>query len=558
MRKSNVEILVIVMFVLAVTLPFINKAYHIDDAAFLFIADQIGKDPLHPYSFIAEWGNGPKQAIFLNDTPFLPYLIALLTYLLGRKEWILHLVYIIFPLTAAISFYFFAKKFLKKALIPALIMVAMPTFLPNAHNLMFDVPVLAAWMLAITLFVYGVDKNNHKLMLSGSIVAGICYWIKPTGAIIIFLIALYCILAKKYKYISYIIVPVLFILLFALQNYIFEKDVIASNYASQLIKNKNSIELLSSYIFGELSYIGGATVFPLFFIYPLIRRKRAPVIMSLSALVSIAASYFLWKFSVNFVSGRYSLFEISLFFVFVTCSLFFIIITILRNFHNTIAGLLDILRVKKSKYDAALIFIFLWFIGALVLNSVIVGGAVRFNTILLPPLILLYFLQLQESGAKNLGRIASLILVSTLIIGLSVAYADYEFANAYRNFVKSIPETYKTSANEVRFSGGAEFQYYMMEKGYKIMQVDDNTPKKGDVVIKVDILFLRKMSEELLNRSKLAATVSYSSNFPVRVQNPDAHAGFYTYAGGLLPFSFSDSGLETFRIYAVEKEAKSS
>ena len=145
------------------------------------------------------------------------------------------------------------------------------------------------------------------------------------------------------------------------------------------------------------------------------------------------------------------------------------------------------------------------------------------------------------------------ILVLTLVFGISASYADYKFANQYRNFVSIVPEAYGTSTNQIWFSGGAGFEYYMLEKGYKIMQTEDNSMKKGDVFIVPEISFPRKIATKLLERSRLVATVVINDDFPVRTQNPEARAGHYTYAGGLLPFSFSNAALETYRIYEVEK-----
>ena len=85
MKKHWLNLLIIAAFVATLSLPFSNKAYHMDDTAFLAIADQIAKDPLRPYSFSLEWGQSAKSAAQLLDTPLVPYYIAFVTWLFGRS-----------------------------------------------------------------------------------------------------------------------------------------------------------------------------------------------------------------------------------------------------------------------------------------------------------------------------------------------------------------------------------------------------------------------------------------------------------------------------------------
>jgi len=202
------------------------------------------------------------------------------------------------------------------------------------------------------------------------------------------------------------------------------------------------------------------------------------------------------------------------------------------------------------------IFISLWFLGILVFNSFIVGGAVRYNTLFLPPLLISYFTLLgnyKEQFKFNLFKLSILIFIFTLITGLLVAYADYETANSYRDFTNKIPQNYKSKNNIVHFVGGDGFQYYMSEKGYRMLSSNDNSPKEGDIIIKARLPNPRKISNDLRKRMTLIKTISYEGRIPVRTQNTEAHAGYYTYTAGFLPYSISNAKLEHFDIYRVKK-----
>lgn len=557
MKGKNIHILVIVLFVLALTLPFSNKAYHVDDVAFIYVADQIAKDSLRPYSFVLEWGgHSGELATHLLDTPLVSYYIALVSWLFGRSEMVLHISFVLFSLTAGISFYFIAKKFINWPLAASLVMAAAPTFLVSSHNLMLDVPMISLFLLSIALFVYGVNKSSHKLLLLGSMVAGLAYLAKPNAIFLIPLMAFYCFIKKKPIYISYQLIPVMVIILFAFHNYYFEDRVLIKEYAPFLYgKKESSISVAAAYFFSNLSYIGGGTIFTLFLFYPFVLRRKNLAMFSLSLLFAGISSYFLYRLSLGFVSGQYTYFQIFLFFAFVSGSSFFILINLSENYGNFKSAVSGILSMKKAQYDANRLFIFAWFLVMLLLNSGISGGAARYNTLFLPPLILSYFSILGKHKGKfgiNKKKIA-LILAFTAITGILAAYADYEYANLYRDFAGKFPQQYKNKDNTIFFTGGSGFQYYMAEKGYKLLYQNDSSPKKGDYVIKARLPSPRAISSELMQRLDFVKTIGYDAGIPVRTQNPAAHAGFYTYGGGFLPISFSDSKLENFDVYYVKK-----
>lgn len=554
MHEDTKPILLITLYLLILVVPFSNKAYHIDDVAYLYIADQIITDPLRPYSFIVEWGNSAKSAIMLNNPPLIPYYIAFSSLFFARSEMVLHLLYIVFSIAAGISFYLIAKRFIKFPLIASLLMVSTPTFLVNSNNLMFDVPIMAFFLPSMLLFMYGVDNSSHKHLFAGSIIAGLGYLAKPTGAVVVPLLALYCFIQKKPKYTFYQLIPLAFIALFAVHNYLFDDRIMLLNYSSVLLENKSRLEIRLAYIFSNLSYVGGATIFPLFLLYPFILKKRNLSLLAFCALVATIISTLLYKMSSVFISGQYSALEISLFFLLITISMFFVLLAANENFKNMKCGILDLLKIKKCNYDQNSFFVFAWFLGMLIFNSAVVGGSVRWNTLLLPPLLLTYFLileKLQYSSFIN-AKILVCALILTAVTGVAIAYADYDYAGSYRHFAENVPDLYKTEGNAVHFTGGAGFQYYMGKKGYRMLSENDNSPKKGDIIIKARESFPRKIPSKLEARIELINTVAYDGKIPIRTQNSESHAGFYTYAGGFLPYSFSNSKLENFEIYYVK------
>ena len=557
MKKHWLNLLIIAAFVATLSLPFSNKAYHMDDPAFLAIADQIAKDPLRPYSFSLEWGQSAKSAAQLLDTPLVPYYIAFVTWLFGRSEMILHLAFLIFPLMAGASFYFIAGRFVPYPLVAALLLISSPVFLPNSHNLMLDIPSLSFFLLSMALFVNGVDRKSHALLSLGSIAAGLAFLAKPQSLVIIPLLAFYCIVRKKRTYVIYQLIPVFFVILFSIHNYFFEGSVIAADYISFLSGAKqSSVMLFAAYALSNLSSIGGAVLFPLFLFYPFVLKKRNLPLLAASAAIGLLISFLTYQFSAISASGQYTLPQISLLLVFVSGALFFLFVLLSDHYGNIRLFLRSAFRAGKRKYNPPALFLSAWFFGTLAVNSGISGGAVRHLAYFLPAMILCYLALLKSYAPLlriQMQTFLAIGVASTLSLGFLISVADYQYAGVYRDFSEHAGNQFKTATNTVHFLGSAGFQHYMAEHGYHMLLNGDNSPKQGDIITRARLVFPRKMAPELAARVAYVDTIRYSSRLPVRIQNTEAHAGYYTLGAGLLPYYFSVSDLESFDVYYVAR-----
>ena len=179
----------------------------------------------------------------------------------------------------------------------------------------------------------------------------------------------------------------------------------------------------------------------------------------------------------------------------------------------------------------------------------------RYVTALIPPMTMMYFNIVDDYRflkQKYLKNFVFLGFLLTFVLSIFVAYADYEFASTYKSFAE-VAKQYETPDNTIWYSGHVGFQYYMDKKGYTILKLNDNSPEKGDIVIKARLPSPRKFSPLLKERLALLDVKGYKGNLILKVHNPKARAGFYTYGGGFLPYSFSGSNLEDFEVYEVVK-----
>ncbi len=202
-------------------------------------------------------------------------------------------------------------------------------------------------------------------------------------------------------------------------------------------------------------------------------------------------------------------------------------------------------------------FLFSWFVIGFLFNSTIAGGAARYSTILIPPLMIMYFEVIKRCkllSAKKIYNFIVLTLILNLVLSIALSYADYELAGTYRDFAEYVDHSkIGEDKGKIWFAGHLSFQYYMEAKGYTALGLNDNSPKKGDFIIKARMPSPRAISPLLKERIVLIESKSYNSNFPLRIHNAKARAGFYTFGGGFLPYSFSNSNLEDFEIYKVIK-----
>ena len=64
--------------------PFLGRAFHMDDPLFLWAAKHIQTNPAHPYDFIVNWyGVEQPMSIVMENPPLASYFLALVGLLIG-------------------------------------------------------------------------------------------------------------------------------------------------------------------------------------------------------------------------------------------------------------------------------------------------------------------------------------------------------------------------------------------------------------------------------------------------------------------------------------------
>ena len=152
--------------VIAALGPFLNKAFHIDDPLFLWIAQQISHNPDDPYGFSLNW-NGSVQPMFsvMQNPPFDSYYMALAATFLGWSEPVMHAAFLVPAVAAILGTFFLARRLCDSPLLAALLTLFTPVFLVSATGVMCDVWLLALWVWSIASWLRGLEYHSYRFVL---------------------------------------------------------------------------------------------------------------------------------------------------------------------------------------------------------------------------------------------------------------------------------------------------------------------------------------------------------------------------------------------------------
>src|ERR1039457_3788020 len=140
----------------ACLLPFLNKAFTIDDPFFLLEAQQILKTPLHPMSFDICWQGNETCGVAADYAPNAALMgYALIPAIMGNgSEWIAHTGQLMFAWVAILAMAAMAIRLgwsRSHAMFAVLLLVAIPPFLPMASTAMPDT-------LSLCLTLVGIER----------------------------------------------------------------------------------------------------------------------------------------------------------------------------------------------------------------------------------------------------------------------------------------------------------------------------------------------------------------------------------------------------------------
>jgi hypothetical protein len=210
-------------------------------------------------------------------------------------------------------------------------------------------------------------------------------------------------------------------------------------------------------------------------------------------------------------------------------------------------------------------WLFAWLIGfAFAAVFTVPFGSTRYVLPAIPALVLFVALIVSRRFGPRVGWLA---ILPTALIGVGSAVADLHAASVYPEFASKVAERRAASAppNSIQAGrlfiwGELGFRWYLEEEpalrasGSRptILARSSNEPVAGDHIFKSALCTASAdglsgtylLNPALVQRMKNESVVSFEDPWPIRIHNPYVGAGFYGAAGGILPFAWASANTD--------------
>ena len=537
-------ILVSALTVLAL-LPFIQKPFHMDDTVFVRVAQQILVDPLAPYDFDYNWTGGPLSMWKITQHPPLhSYLLAGVISMAGTRESALHGFQLGLAAGCAALTYWLACRFCQHPRLATLLSLATPAFFVSATNLMADVTMLFFWLLAVVLTVRATDESNPRLLWLAAFSAAAAALTKYFGIALVPLLLAHCWMrrdrfscgSRVYAFLVNSMafgLPAVGIAVWGAYSQSESSIFHPLNAASYAMHEKSMSDIVPQ-IAMSVMFFGGCCVWPLFLSPNLTRSARwvALTVVGLAGFSVYALRQVFHGADTGIFSAEQGILAVLM----------------------ALSGALMLVFAATYSYrhrDSDSMLLGLWFWGVVVFATFVnwtVNARVVLPAVFPATLIVVRWAETLESNRLCL-RWLTVGGAVTLMISLALAWADYQFAAAGKDFAQTTVRKQIADRRNVLFSGHWGFQFYMEQEGARPINYNLQLLRPGDLIVHP----LNNSMVVPVNVSvKPAARHTIRGVLPVHLMSGDSHSGFYSSVWGELPFSIRrDCVMDEFQIDQV-------
>lgn len=522
------------LLVVVLLLPFINKAFHIDDPFYVWVGQHIVQDPFDFYGFTLNWQGAEEPVADINkNPPGVSYFIALVGTLFGWQERTLHLAFMLPAVLVITGAYVLARKLTQRPHLAALVVLVSPVFLLSASNIMAEMTMFAFYLWAVILWVDGLQRGRILLLLASGVLIGLAGLTKYFGISALPLLFVYGLAYKRRlgRWALPLLIPVAMFAayeVYTAQLYGSGHLVEAILFAEAERVGQGRIPAFLRAISG-LCFLGGCFISAALFA-PLQWRFRTLAI----ALVTTAG------FAAILYAGlidRFFIVEPDLEGVRMLYVAQFALFTAAGAHILALAGK-DLWKLRNPESLLLALWIFGTFLFAIRFNWAINGRS------LLPAIVPAGILAARTLDARSPLAPAKrqwpffTPLIPAACVALAVSWADYRQANSVRDVARYILEELGDESQTVWYQGHWGFQYYMDRYGGKHLDIRGTYVNAGDLVVTPRYAM---SSHDML--SELAASSGY---VPVRtvswvaVWNPERGVGYYADNWGPAPYAFID------------------
>jgi 4-amino-4-deoxy-L-arabinose transferase-like glycosyltransferase len=537
----NPKLLVAVTTAL-ILIPFIGKAFHIDDPMFIWAAHHILDNPVDFYGFDVNW-YGSEQPMYLvnQNPPLVSYFIAVAAYFFGWSEVAIHSAFLIPTIFLSLGTYYLAKIFAPKPQMAAFIAISTPAFLVSSTNIMSDVLMLSLYVWSIVFWFYGIDKDKKSYLFIAGVLIGFAVLTKYFALSLLPLLFVFSILKMRRLgiWILFLGIPIVFVIGYqSLTYYLYDSLLVsnAANYALNIGYQGTITSFFTKSIVG-LSYTGGCLVGIVFFTH-LIWSKRqiliAGLCLSLFYVILLTQESVRDLLAPGIGHNQYGvIFQFGLF--------------ILVGVQVLFLACNDLFKHRTPESLLLLLWIFGTFFFAVQINWTI---SARNILPMAPAVGILLIRKLNENDDFILpARFLKYFwpIIPAAMLAISVSHADASLANTQRLASAEIHKQFETYPHQIWFQGHWGFQYYMEELGATAVEFNKSRMDIGDlVIIPTNSSNTRPLPKETFQYIDL---IQLESHTWVGTMSANNFAGFYWGGNGPLPFAFGEIEPEKYLIF---------
>ncbi|MCG3205264.1 MAG: hypothetical protein KCHDKBKB_01983 [Elusimicrobia bacterium] len=531
--KSNARKRLLVFFVpLLLALPFLGRAYFVDDSYFVEIASWLKDQPTLPYHFRTDdaglQNRGWEENGFVRMVNPLAhhYYLALLLKIFGEKEFFLRLGCVFLSCFSALFLFEFARRWTSFPLLTTLLILVTPAQWLTSYSLLIDSTMVFFSFGALYFFIKGTESGGVWRWLLSGLMAGLAILSKYPALFILPLMMVWLLFRWKYVktdrgWILSFVVPILFLLGYSLwtaQLYGRPHILAASN---RMVHVFGWPKVFSFFVF-----FSGAILLPLLS-WGVVSRT----IQGMSLLGVLLLSWGLSTPWGGFTAGQ----------------AFLLALWVLTSFIFIWA----ILKFRPQWIFPRDPFLVLWVLGFIGMMLLVMDWvAVRYYCLVTPAVVMLMVRLLENKGTIVASKVLPLALGGLFLFTAGLAVSDYQQAEPTR-LVRSQLLSDGIKGGPRSFYLGDSFTMSYLKRDGWIPCFPETVFQKGDLILAKEVTMpLVWFARKPLSLRRVA-TYEYPSWWPLKVMDYKGSAGFYASVWGALPFTFSKGPWERFYVFEV-------
>lgn len=535
MTKLGRSRLIVFLFPLLLSGPFLTRAYFVDDSYFVEIATWLKDHPTRPYDFRAD-DAGPQNKGWEDDgfvrmvNPLAHhYFLALLLKFGGEREWLLRLGCVLLNSVAGLFLFALARRWTNHPFLATLLVQSTPAVWLTAHSLLIDSTLFFYFIGALYFYVRATETGSVPSAVASGIMMGMAAVTKYPALVLLPLTAGWLLLRwKKLDNRWRFVIPWGIALVFFLGYSGYTAWLYGSPHV--MAASQRMVKLFGwGKYFVFFVFFSGVIFAPLLS-WGIIERRRGLIAgAGLAFLLVVLSSPF----------GGFS----------VTQSL---LLTIL--FGTSVVFLWAWFRQNDRWIYPRDQFLMLWAILFILEMFVVMGWvAARYYVIVVPAVVWMMQRMIETRWRAKAAVLLTALLAAQVVFGGALAYADYRQAEPSRRIGAALRARGITGGERRFYLGDSFTMSYLKREGWQ-PYFSTVSLRPGDLILFKEITMPQMTFFKDHKSLRPVVTVEYPSGFPLKVMDYYGSAGFYASVWGALPFTFSFGPWERFHVLEITKE----